>query len=121
MFGFGAVITGLLFVALLFGSILAKGLPAFWQSSMTVAVFFDPAIIQIGPKPVQKEGESPAQFEERFIAWQTEMGMVDWDALIVNGIVKKAPEIANQSDELNSIYTSSESYRLRDMVMKIRH
>lgn len=118
MFGFGAVITGLLFVALLFGSILAKGLPAFWQSSMTVPVFFDPAIIQVGPKPVQKEGESPAQFEERFIAWQTEMGMVDWDALIVNGIVKKAPEIANQSDELNSIYTSSEAYRLRDMVMK---
>ncbi len=79
---------------LLFGSILAKGLPAFWQSSMTVPVFFDPNIVKVGAKPVQKEGESPAQFQERYIAWQTEMGMVDWDALIVNGIIAKDPAIA---------------------------
>ncbi|WP_180073779.1 MULTISPECIES: phosphate ABC transporter permease PstA [unclassified Acinetobacter] len=115
--GFSAVVTGLLFVVLLFGSILAKGLPAFWQSSMTVPVFFDPSIVNIGAKPVQKEGESPAQFQERYIAWQTEMGMVDWDALIVNGIIAKDPAIASQRDDLNSLYTSSEAYRLRDMVM----
>ncbi|WP_180022796.1 MULTISPECIES: phosphate ABC transporter permease PstA [unclassified Acinetobacter] len=115
--GFSAVVTGLLFVVLLFGSILAKGLPAFWQSSMTVPVFFDPSIVNVGAKPVQKEGESPAQFQERFIAWQTEMGMVDWDALIVNGIIAKDPAIASQRDDLNSLYTSSEAYRLRDMVM----
>ncbi|WP_180116774.1 phosphate ABC transporter permease PstA [Acinetobacter sp. YH12096] len=115
--GFSAVVTGLLFVVLLFGSILAKGLPAFWQSSMTVPVFFDPSIVNVGAKPVQKEGESPAQFQERYIAWQTEMGMVDWDALIVNGIVAKDPSIASQRDDLNSLYTSSEAYRLRDMVM----
>lgn len=115
--GFSAVVTGLLFVVLLFSSILAKGLPAFWQSSMTVPVFFDPSIVNVGAKPVQKEGESPAQFQERFIAWQTEMGMVDWDALIVNGIIAKDPAIASQRDDLNSLYTSSEAYRLRDMVM----
>ena len=115
--GFSAVVTGLLFVVLLFGSILAKGLPAFWQSSMTVPVFFDPSIVNVGAKPVQKEGESPAQFQERYIAWQTEMGMVDWEALIVNGIVAKDPSIASQRDDLNSLYTSSEAYRLRDMVM----
>ena len=49
--GFSAVIIGLAFVALLFSSILAKGLPAFWQSSMTVPVYFDPAIINAGGKP----------------------------------------------------------------------
>ncbi|QOW49348.1 phosphate ABC transporter permease PstA [Acinetobacter sp. YH12138] len=115
--GFSAVVTGLFFVVLLFGSILAKGLPAFWQSSMTVPVFFDPNIVNVGAKPIQKEGESPAQFQERYIAWQTEMGMVDWDALIVNGIIAKDPAIASQRDDLNSLYTSSEAYRLRDMVM----
>ncbi|MGE8572382.1 MAG: phosphate ABC transporter permease PstA [Acinetobacter amyesii] len=115
--GFSAVVTGLFFVVLLFGSILAKGLPAFWQSSMTVPVFFDPSIVNVGAKPVQKEGESPAQFQERYIAWQTDMGMVDWDALIVNGIIAKDPAIASQRDDLNSLYTSSEAYRLRDMVM----
>ncbi|WP_110974735.1 phosphate ABC transporter permease PstA [Acinetobacter sp. WCHAc060042] len=116
--GFSAVITGLLFVALLFGSILSKGLPAFWQSSMNLPVYFDPAIITTGAKPVQRAGESPAQFEERFIAWQTEVGMVDWDALIVNAMIAKDPALASKRDDLASIYTSSEAYRLRDMVMK---
>ncbi|CAB1210915.1 phosphate ABC transporter permease PstA [Acinetobacter bouvetii] len=117
IFGFSAVVTGLFFVVLLFGSILAKGLPAFWQSSITVPVYFDPAIIQVGAKPTQKEGESPAQFEERTIAWQTEMGMVDWDALIANGMIAKDPSIASKRDDLSSLYTSSEAYRIRDMVM----
>lgn len=116
--GFSAVIAGLLFVALLFGSILSKGLPAFWQSSMNLPVYFDPAIITTGAKPVQRAGESPAQFEERFIAWQTEVGMVDWDALIVNAMIAKDPALASKRDDLSSIYTSSEAYRLRDMVMK---
>jgi phosphate transport system permease protein len=115
--GFSAVVTGLFFVVLLFGSILAKGLPAFWQSSLSVPVYFDPAIIQVGAKPTQKDGESPAQFTERTIAWQTEMGMVDWDALIVNGMIAKDPSIASKRDDLSALYTSSEAYRLRDMVM----
>ncbi|WP_374663786.1 phosphate ABC transporter permease PstA [Acinetobacter sp.] len=115
-FGFSAVITGLLFVALLFGSILIKGLPSFWQSSMTVPVYFDPAIITAGPKPVQKAGETPAHYQERYVAWQTDMGMVDWDALIANGLIAKDKALESKRDDLTSLYTSSEAYRLRDMV-----
>lgn len=85
---------------------------------MSLPVYFDPAIITTGAKPVQRAGESPAQFEERFIAWQTEMGMVDWDALIVNAMIAKDPALASKRDDLASLYTSSEAYRLRDMVMK---
>lgn len=116
--GFSAVIAGLLFVVLLFGSILAKGLPAFWQYSVTVPVYFDPNVIQIGAKPQPIEGESPAKFEERMIAWQTQVGMVDWDLLLSNAIVKQDPKVLPQKDELSSIYTSSETYKLRDMVME---
>ena len=115
--GFSAVVTGLFFVILLFGNILIKGLPAFWQTSMTVPIYFDPTIIHVGAKPVQKEGESPAQFQQRYIAWQTEMGTVDWDALIINGLIAKDPSVAAQRDELSSLYTSSETYRLRDLVL----
>ena len=107
--GFSAVVIGLAFVALLFGSILAKGLPSFWQSSITVPVYFDPAIINVGAKPKQTAGETPAQFEERMVAWQTEMGMVDWDALIVNGIVSKDKSLEDQRDYLSGLYTSSEA------------
>lgn len=117
LFGFSSVIAGLLFVALLFSSILAKGLPAFWQSSMALPVYFDPAIVQVSKQPVQTATETPAQFEERYIAWQTEVGMVDWDALIVNAIVAKDPALESQRDDLSSLYTSSEAYRIRDMFM----
>nr|WP_315276893.1 phosphate ABC transporter permease PstA [uncultured Acinetobacter sp.] len=115
--GLSAVIAGLFFVVLLFGSILAKGLPAFWQSSMSLPIYFDPAIVSAGPKPKAIAGESPAQYEERMIAWQTEMGMVDWDALIVNGIVAKDKALEAQRDDLGYLYTSSEAYRVRDMVL----
>ncbi|WP_179997874.1 phosphate ABC transporter permease PstA [Acinetobacter sp. YH12239] len=116
-FGFSAVIAGLFFVVLLFGSILAKGLPAFWQSSMNLPIYFDPKIVEVGPKPVLAEDENPAQYEERFIEWQTEVGMVDWDALIINAMIKQDPQLEAQRDDLSYIYTSSEAYRIRDMVM----
>ena len=117
-FGFSAVILGLFFVALLFGSILSKGLPAFWQNSLTLPIHFDPAVIQVSKQPVKTANESPAQYEERYIAWQTEIGMVDWDALIVNAMIAKDPALASKRDELSSLYTSSEAYRLRDMYME---
>lgn len=117
-FGFTAVLAGLFFVALLFGSILAKGLPAFWQTSMNVPIYFDPTIINAGPKPVKAANESPAHFQERYIDWQTKMGMVDWDSLIAKGLIAKDPSLASKSDDLSSLYTSSEPYRLRDMVFK---
>ncbi len=117
LFGFSAVLAGLFFVVLLFGSILSKGLPAFWQSSMSLPIHFDPAIVEIGPKPKPAAGESPAQFEERMIAWQMDVGMVDWDALIINGMIARDSKLESQRDELGYLYTSSEAYRLRDMVM----
>ena len=117
-FGFSAVILGLFFVALLFGSILSKGLPAFWQNSLTLPIHFDPAVIQVSKQPVKTANESPAQYEERYIAWQTEIGMVDWDALIVNAMIAKDPALASNRDKLSSLYTSSEAYRLRDMYME---
>lgn len=116
LLGLLSVITGLFFVALLFGSILYKGLPAFWQTSMTVPVYFDPKLIDAGAPPVKKSDESPAIFQERYIDWQTKMSMVDWDALITHAMVAKDKALAGKESDLSSIYTSSETYRLRDMV-----
>lgn len=116
--GFSAVVAGLFFVALLFGSILAKGLPSFWQSSLTVPVYFDPSVINAGPKPKQQVNEAPAKYQERLIAWQTQMGMADWDLLLVNGIIAEDPKLESKRDEVASLYTSSEAYRLRDMVLE---
>lgn len=116
IFGFSAVCIGLMFVAILFGSILYKGLPAFWQTSLTVPVYFDPKIIDAGAPPVKESNESPAVFNERYVDWQTKMGMVDWDGIIAKSVVAQHKDIQSKQDELSSIYTSSETYRLRDMV-----
>ena len=76
LFGLSAVVVGLFFVALLFGSIMSKGLPAFWQASITVPVYFDPDLIDAGPQPAKNVNENPAQYQARYVEWQTKMGMV---------------------------------------------
>lgn len=115
--GFSAVMIGIFFVVLLFGSILSRGLPAFWQSSMATNVYFDPNIISVGPKPVPRSGETPAAFEERFVTWQTEFAMVDWDKILVASVAKQNPALNQRYDDVVAIFSSSEGYRLRDMVM----
>ncbi len=115
--GLAAVIAGLLFVVVLFGSIMAKGVPAFWQSSLNVPIYFDPKLIQVPIEPVARADENPAQFQARYIAWQTQMGQVDWDHMIVDAMIRKAPTLAQHQAEFSSIYSSSAAYRIRDMLM----
>ena len=44
-YGLIAVSLGLLFVALMFGNIISKGYPAFWQTYIQIPIKFDPAVI----------------------------------------------------------------------------
>lgn len=88
---------------------------------MNVPIYFDPKVIDAGPVPVRTQGETPAHYQERYVDWQTKMGMVDWDGIIVNGMIAKDPALASQRDYLSSLYASSEAYRLRDMVLQIHH
>ncbi len=115
--GFMAVMAGLFFVVLLFGSILIRGLPAFWQSSLTTTVYFDLNVINVGPKPAPNSGESPAAYEERLLAWQGDFAMVDWDQLLVKSVLDKAPDLSSDQDEIINIFSSSEGYGLRDRVL----
>lgn len=94
LLGLAAVSVGLLFVALLFASILWRGLPAFWQSAIPLNVNFDRTIVNVPARPVKGENESPAEFKNRDLAWQTQLGEVNWDALLVNSLVAKNPKLA---------------------------
>ncbi|MGE5162129.1 MAG: phosphate ABC transporter permease PstA, partial [Betaproteobacteria bacterium] len=116
LIGMTAVGISLSLVAVLFVSILSKGLPAFWQATFVMDVFFDPDVVQIGPKPVKETGESPAQFAERLQAWETELGFVDFNQLIVNAIAKALPAAAESPRDALRLVTSGERYALRDMV-----
>lgn len=114
--GILAVAAGLFFVALLFVSIFIRGLPAFWQSTLHTDVYFDPALIAVSAKPVQKTGESPAAFQEREFNWQAELGMVNWNRILENSIISKKPALEENRRDIRKIFNNDERYKLRDMV-----
>lgn len=116
-YGLTAVSVGLIFVAILFASIFARGFPAFWQSTIHSTVFLDPAIINVPAEPVQQSGETPAAFEKRDIAWKTQMGMVDWDTILQNSIISKYPQLEEQRNYVGRLFSSGEAYALRDKVI----
>ncbi|WP_444678088.1 DUF3333 domain-containing protein [Halomonas sp. E19] len=60
--GLAAVVTGLVLVAILFTSILGRGLPAFWQATLYLDVYLDPEIIQVDERPVRQAGRARPSF-----------------------------------------------------------
>lgn len=115
--GIAAVATALALVGILFTTILSKGLPAFWQATFVMDVHFDPEVVQIGPKPVAKPGESPAEFEQRMTQWQLDLGFVDFGQIIHQSIVKALPEAADYPDDTIGLVTSGEMFALRDLLV----
>lgn len=115
--GFAAVVISLLLVALLFINIFSKGLPAFWQSTVTLDIYFDPEIISISEKPVQQTGESDNNFRQRYIDWQTEVGFINFNRLITDALQKVIPDVGSNTRDLQRIVTSAERFALRDMVV----
>ncbi len=114
--GFGAVAISMALVAMLFVNIFSKGLPAFWQHSITLNVYFDPELINISPKPVQQAGESAADFRQRDLEWQSEVGRVNFNRIIMNSLMEVLPEDANQRNVLRLV-TSGERFALRERVI----
>ena len=117
-FGLAAVMIGLAFVAILFVSIFSRGLPAFWQSSITLDVYFDPQILDVGPAPVQKPDESPHDFEKREQSWRTKLTMSSWNKVLQNALIDAKPELEEHRRVLTKLFTNGEKYRLRDMVVE---
>lgn len=116
--GLLATLAGLGVVALLFVSILSKGLPAFWQATIVTDIYFDPEVVQIQARPVAQIGESPAAFRERDVEWLTELGMINWSRLIENALASNLPDVGDSRERarLRALVTSAERFRLRDMV-----
>lgn len=99
--GLAAVTLGMLFVAVLFASVLYRGLPAFWQSAMPLNVYFDPAIIKIPAQPVKQANETPAAFESRSLAWQGQLAQVNWDSILLNSMINASPKVAPELKDAN--------------------
>jgi phosphate transport system permease protein len=113
-FGVLASLLALSFVAIFFVSILSRGLPAFWQATFNLDVYFDPAIIEVEPRPVPNPGESPADFLQRDYAWQSQVGMVNWNRILENSLIALRPDLEDERRNLRSLFTSGERFALRD-------
>ncbi|WP_249977226.1 phosphate ABC transporter permease PstA [Vreelandella olivaria] len=114
--GLAAVVTGMTLVAILFVSILIRGVPAFWQATIFVDVYFDPDVIQLEEKPQKVSGESQSAFEERYAAWQSQAGLVNWQALIDSALEDAiGDEVeSRQLRDLRALVSSSERFALRN-------
>ncbi len=117
LLGMGAVACSLALVAILFVTILSKGLPAFWQATLVLDVSFPPEVVQIGPKPVREPGETPAAHQQRLLDWQTELGFVDFNEVILGALTKVLPEAAEYRRDALRLVTSGERFGLRDLVL----
>ncbi|MEW5682279.1 MAG: phosphate ABC transporter permease PstA [Pseudomonadota bacterium] len=115
--GLLAVLISLSLVALLFINIFSKGLPAFWQSAITLEIYFDPKIIKIPAKPEQAADESDNDFRQRYLDWQTQVGFVNFNRLITDSLQKILPDATKHRRDLGRIVTSGERFALRDMVV----
>lgn len=117
-FGLAAVLAALALVLILFVNIFSKGLPAFWQSAITLDIYFDPKVISISEKPVQAENESDNDFRQRNIEWQTEVGFINFNRLITASLETILPDAREHRRDLQRIVTSGERFALRDMVVQ---
>lgn len=115
-YGMAAVGAALMFVVILFTTILSKGLPAFWQATLTLDVHFDPQVIAISEKPVRQSGESQAAFNQRYLEWQTELGFVNFNRIILNSLAAVLPETAQYQRDAQRLVTSGERFALRKLV-----
>ena len=95
--GLSAILLSILFLALLFASIVGKGYSAFRQTHIKLDLFFDPAVLQ-------KEALVNA----------------DYPALIKTAIQNLFPEVDGRQERrlLNNLISAGAGYQLRGMVLQ---
>lgn len=113
--GLAACLVAVAFVTALFGNILSKGLPAFWQINYQGEVHFDPEVINVGPRPVQQSGQSPADYQRELQGWQRQLAMVNWNRIILAS-VQGAVDVEIDDRSALSIIDPNARFVLRDMV-----
>ncbi len=113
--GILSIAAALGFVAILFGMILSKGLPSFWQSTVHFEAYFDPELIQGGPRPERADFASPADHQQAVNTWQRAVTMSNWNKIVETGLREAAPGFEIESRDLLELVTSAGRFQLRDI------
>ncbi|MEQ8446984.1 MAG: phosphate ABC transporter permease PstA [Pelagibacterium sp.] len=112
--GILSIAAALGFVAILFGMIISKGLPSFWQSTLHVEVYFDPELIEGGPQPQRADSPSEADYQQAMIQWQRDVTLSNWNAIVETAVRTAAPEFEIESRDILALVTSAARFQLRD-------
>ena len=89
--GLAAIVLALGFVALLFTDVVRKGVPAFTQSNLHLAVTFDPELIKVDPAPARADFTSDADFTAANLKWQRDLALLNWNKVIEASLRAAAP------------------------------
>ncbi len=95
--GIAAIITSMLFLALLFFTIISNGYTAFWQTFIKIDVFFDPELLP-----------------------SDALDTADYPGLAKKSLRGMFPEVKGRMEKrmLYKLVSSGASYQLRDMVLQ---
>jgi phosphate transport system permease protein len=114
--GLAAIIVALGFVALLFVDVFRKGIPAFTQSNLHLAVTFDPAVIDAGPAPARGEFGSEAEYNAANLAWQRDLALLNWNTIVEQALRAQAPaDLEIETRDLLSVAETDARHVLRAM------
>ena len=103
LYGLTAVILGMAFLLLLFGSIVANGHKAFTQTYIELPIYFDPEVID-------PSGERDRQT----------LFSADYWKLVKTAIIQKFPQVDGRKErrELTRIVSEGAAYELREWVLE---
>jgi phosphate transport system permease protein len=113
--GILSIVAALGFVAILFGMILSKGLPSFWQSTLHVEAYFNPELIEGGPQPQPQDSASPADYQQAMAQWQRNVTLSNWNAIVERAVRTSAPDADIETRDLLELVTTAARFQLRDM------
>jgi len=96
LYGIGAILASLLFLSILFGSIIGKGYTSFQQTFVRLDVFFDPAILS-----------------------QDALATANYPGVIKQSLYQMFPEVTSRGDKrlLNGLVSSGAAFQIRKMVL----
>jgi len=101
LMGAGAIVLGLLFVVLLFSSIVSKGYSAFWQTQIQLDIHFDPEILTPGGDRSPKA-----------------LARANYAGLVKAALRKNFPDVTGRRDKrkLYRLMSNGAGYELQRMV-----
>jgi phosphate transport system permease protein len=96
LYGISAILVSLLFLSVLFGSIISKGYSAFRQTFIRLDIFFDPAILA-----------------------QESLTTADYPGVVKQSLRKMFPEVKSRQDKrmLYGLVSSGAAFQIRKLVL----